>query len=340
MKNIFIAIVLLLSFSSCQKVLLGSVADNTPVNNFESLWNGYDAWYGQFEVRNINWDSLRAVYKVQVNDNMNDQQLYDVLCALLKPLNDIHVFLQPTTGGLPRFESNEFFRTHKVQEDFSIDVIKQHYLPTLTTVDDKLHYGILDGNIGYIHFGDFGKPVSFYEQQMNVIMPALKNTKGIIVDIRNHAGGADEVSRYIAGWFATERTLFMTTRKRNGPGRFDFTQPENWYVEKQGNYQYSNPVVLLTTRWTASAGETFAWAMNTQQHVTQVGDTTAGGFSDVIARELPNAWLYFVSVGDYRNAKGESEEGKGVAPVAYIINTKEDIISGKDKVLEYAISKF
>jgi carboxyl-terminal processing protease len=71
-----------------------------------------------------------------------------------------------------------------------------------------------------------------------------------------------------------------------------------------------------------------------------MGDTTAGGFSDVISRELPNGWLYFVPVGDYRNADGGSEEGRGVAPKIVLVNTKEDIQSGRDKVLEAAIQSF
>jgi C-terminal processing protease CtpA/Prc len=137
--------------------------------------------------------------------------------------------------------------------------------------------------------------------------------------------------------FANQKTLFMTTRKRNGPRRSDFTAVDKWYVE--GEAQYTKPIVLLTSRWTASAGETFTWAMNTQAQVTQLGDTTAGGFTDVVARELPNGWLYFVGVGDYRNAKGESEEGKGVAPKVYATNTKAEIDAGKDKVLEKAIER-
>ena len=71
-----------------------------------------------------------------------------------------------------------------------------------------------------------------------------------------------------------------------------------------------------------------------------IGDTTAGGFSDVNARKLPNGWLYFVSVGDFRNAEGNSEEGKGIAPAIYAVNTKQDIDNGKDIVLELAISRF
>jgi len=340
MKAIMIFIAIIIMFTSCQKALIGSTTSNTPINNFESMWKGYDELYGMFTVKNINWDSLHDVWKPQVTGNTSNQQLYTVLSEMIKPLNDIHVFLQPTSDGLPRYESTEFFRTHTAQQDFSIDVIKQNYLPSLITIDDNFHYGILPNNIGYIHFSAFEMPVDFYKMQMNKVMTALKDTKGMIVDIRNHPGGDDRVSRYVAGWFVNEKKLFMITKKKKGPAHDDFTKPEYWYADKQGSFQYTKPVELLTTRWTSSAAETFTWAMNTQTHVTQIGDTTAGGFSDVIARELPNGWLYFVSVGDFRNAKGNSEEGKGIAPVVYVVNTKEEIEKGKDKVLEFAMHRF
>lgn len=343
MKRNFIALAaIVITASSCQKALLLSVKQNTPVNNFEEMWKGYDQWYGMFQARHVNWDSLYTVYRPQVNDQMNNTQLYDVLSKLITPLNDIHAFLQPTSDGLPRYESSVFFRNNKVQKDFSIALIRQKYIPSLATIDEKFHYGVIDkdgSNIGYIHFGEFGMPISFYRMQMNTVMNALKNTKAIIVDIRNHTGGDDEVSRYLAGLFAAEKKLFMTVRKRSGTGRTDFTEPQYWYVDKEGAAQFTKPVVLLTSRWTASAGETFTWAMNTQPHIMQVGDTTAGGFSDVISSELPNGWLYFVGVGDYRNGNGESEEGIGVAPKQYIVNTAADITAGVDIVLEAAIEK-
>jgi hypothetical protein len=324
-------------FTSCQKALLGPGVPNTPVSNFEEMWHGYDAWYGGFEVRNINWDSIYKSLRPEVSNSMTNRQLYDVLSRMIKPLNDIHVFLQPTSDDLPRYESSAFFRNNKVQHDFSIKLIKDKYVSQFITIDENLQYGIIENNIGYLHFGEFGMPLSFYKQKMPGIMNALKNTKALIVDIRNHAGGDDEVSRYVAGWFAKSPALFMTTRKRNGAGRNDYTTPDKWYVEKQGDFQYTKPVILLTTRWTASAGETFTWAMKTQPNVTQMGDTTAGGFTDVAPRELPNGWLYFVGVGDYRNADGNSQEGIGVPPEIYVVNTRSDIDAGKDKVLEQAI---
>lgn len=341
MKKITLLLfVLATALSSCQKSLIGTPASNTPVANFDALWQGYSDWYGLFGVNQVNWDSLYRATRPAIHNQMNQEELYQELCKLIQPLNDIHVFLQPTTDGLPRFESSVFFRTHQVQEDFSLNLLRQQYLTQMVSVDTNLHYGLLQGNLGYLHFGAFGMPVSFYRQQLPGILEKLKDTHGLIIDIRNHGGGDDEVSRYVAGLFSTEKKLFMTVRKRNGKARTQFTVPQSWFVEPAGKGSYTKPIILLTSRWTASAGETFAWAMNTQAHVLQMGDTTAGGFSDVIPRELPNGWLYFVPVGDYRNAHGASEEGKGVAPKIFLINTKEDIRAGRDKVLEAAMQNF
>lgn len=340
MKKIILPfLVVMVSLSSCKKTLLPSIPDNTPVSNFESMWKGFNQWYGLFETRGVNWDSLYSVYRPLVTDQMSNEQLYTVLCQMITPLDDIHVFLQPTSDQLPRYESSYFFRINKKQEDFSLNLVRQKYFPAIKTVDDHLQYGISNDNIGYIHFGEFDKPLGFYENQMPVIMHYLRNTIGIIVDIRNHAGGDDQVSRYVAGWFASSRKLFMTTRKRTGTNRNEFGPLVEWYVDKQGDFQFTKPVKLLTTRWTASAGETFTWAMNTQTTVQQMGDTTAGGFTDVISRELPNGWLYFLGVGDYRNSAGKSEEGKGVAPSLVIRNRKTDIEAGNDLVLQEAINR-
>jgi C-terminal processing protease CtpA/Prc len=337
MKPSFACLLLIFLSVACQKAFFPSVLENTPANNFEEMWKGYDQWYGLFDVKNIRWNEVHDSCARLVREGMSEKELYGVLSGMITPLNDPHVFLQPTSGGLPRYESSVFFRNNKVQRNFSLDVLKSSYLPSLVTVDEHFHYGILAGNIGYIHFGEFPMPVSFYRMQLDKILDTLKNVKALVVDIRDHAGGDDEVSRYVAGRFAAETKLFMTVRKRNGPRHQDFTAPAAWYVQPEGNMQYTRPVMLLTTRWTTSAGETFTWAMNTQQHITQLGDTTAGGFSDVISRELPNGWLYFVGVGDYRNAGGASEEGKGIAPAVYLVNTIADIKAGKDRVLEKAM---
>jgi C-terminal processing protease CtpA/Prc len=166
----------------------------------------------------------------------------------------------------------------------------------------------------------------------------LASTKKIIFDIRDHNGGDDNVSKYIAGRFASSKKLFMTSKKRNGPGHNDFEKTLNWYVEPEGGSQYTKPVLLLTSSRTISAGETFSFAMRENSNVTQVGDTTAGAFSDVVIFQLYNDWIFTVSVGDYRGSDGKSYEGIGIAPHIYSKNQKADVLAGKDKTLELAIN--
>lgn len=336
MKKLYYIALSALLFTSCQKLLLPGVADNNPVNNFDEMWRGYKDYYGLFKVKHIDWDSMYTLYRPKVNNQLSETELYSVLCELIKPLSDPHVFLQPTSQALPRYESHIFFRENKVQKDFSINLVRQQYLPEMKTIDARFHYGILPGNIGYIHFSEFGMPLSFYKMQLDIVIDALKDTRAMVMDIRDHAGGDDVVSRYVAGRFAASKQNFMTVRKKSGPGTDDFTVPVYWYVQPEDN-TYTKPVALLTTKWTTSAGETFTWAMNTQPQITQVGDTTAGGFSDVTARELLNGWLYFISVGDYRDAKDNSNEGQGIPPKKYVVNTAQDIAGKKDKVLEAAM---
>jgi carboxyl-terminal processing protease len=254
MKNTVLITMIFLAgvLASCQKTLIGNTAPNTPVANFDALWQGYSDWYGLFGVNKLNWDSLYRVSRPTIHNDMTNEELYQSLCALIKPLNDIHVFLQPTTDGLPRYESSVFFRTHQLQEDFSLSLLRQKYLTGMVSIDTNLHYGFLQGNLGYLHFGEFGMPLSFYQKQVPAILEKLKDTRGLVVDIRNHGGGDDEVSRYIAGLFAADKKLFMTVRKRNGRDRMQFTEPQQWYVDPAAKGRYIKPIVLLTTRWTAS----------------------------------------------------------------------------------------
>ena len=72
----------------------------------------------------------------------------------------------------------------------------------------------------------------------------------------------------------------------------------------------------------------FSLAIKSFPHVTQVGDTTTGAFSDAIGRQLPNGWGYSLSIGDYRNAQGVSHEGVGLTPDVVVRNTSEDIENG------------
>jgi len=175
------------------------------------------------------------------------------------------------------------------------------------------------------------------KKPMKAVLEALKETKGLVIDVRGGYGGEDVAGKFIAGHFTTKSYPYMKTKVKSGPGEEDFTPVETWRVEKEGDEQYLKPIVVLTHRFTISARETFCLAMRPLEQVSFVGDTTAGAFSNQINREMPNGWGYSLSIGEWTDAGGNSFEGIGIHPDVLVQNQEEDLLKGTDKALEAAM---
>ncbi len=328
--------------ASCEDELIGPEKLNTPTNNFVLFWKTFDEHYGLFEVNNIDWDAIHNQFKARVNDQMTDEDLYHVLSEMIILLNDNHLNLYPTNGNLPVFPGgvlsyrNGHLEILKVQEDYDREVSKT-YLRDYKQVTENIGYGKVN-NLIYLNVkGTDG--LKEVEKEMEKITAEMTKAQGVIIDVRGFYGGYDPVSQYLAGCFASSKKLYMTTKKRNGPAHTDYAEQAAWYVEPKTSNPYTKPVVLLTSRFTQSAGETFALALKQFDHIKVFGDTTAGSFSDNPNFELYNSWMFSVSVGDYRSPSGVSFEGIGLAPDLFIKNTKQDLLAGKDRALEKAIGE-
>jgi C-terminal processing protease CtpA/Prc len=150
-------------------------------------------------------------------------------------------------------------------------------------------------------------------------------------------GGYDSGVKYIAGRFASDKRLFTIARLKNGPAHDDFTDPVYVYLSPESGIRYTNPLVILTNRFTVSAGETFTLAIKSLDHVTQIGDTTSGAFSDMTYRELPNGWIYTMSIGYWNDKNDRSWEGIGCVPDILVENDSLELSAGQDKALERAM---
>lgn len=329
---------LALSLTGCQKEFFGIETAKSPNATFQYIWKDFKENYGLFAVKNLDWDSLYNVINTQVSDQMTDRELYLATIALLTPLRDKHITLFPASNPeLPRWSMDLTDGGVYVMEEFEFEVVKNHYLNDLHEPAPFIQYGWLTPEIAYLHIQHMDGRKKEYEKAIDQAFQFFANAKGLVLDIRDNSGGYDPTAQYVAGRFASERSLYMTVRKKNGPGPNDFTSTQEWNVQPEGSSQFTQPIVVLTTDATASAGETFLLAIRTQSHITQVGSLSSGSFSDATMREAPNGWSYTLSVGDYRAADGKSYEGIGLQPDLEVKNRKADLLAGRDLALERAI---
>ncbi|HCX20830.1 MAG: peptidase S41 [Flammeovirgaceae bacterium] len=334
-----VVLLLLSALWSCDDILLGEESANTPLANFESVWNEFDAKYGLFESKGIDWDSVYTVYRPQAERLSSDAELYSLLTEMLVGLNDSHVALLPTEeSGFEFFQSGALGKLDSMT-DFSLEIIKENYLTNHEFADPFFTYGILESNIGYIHIEGFSDLPKFLDEPMSDVLNALEGTDGIIVDVRGGYGGEDLAGQFLGGRFASSSQPYMKSRVRNGPNPNDFTSFETWNLIPTGDFQYTKPIVVLTHRFTISARETFCLAMKVLPQVTFIGDTTAGAFSNQINREMPNGWGYSLSIGQWVDANNQSYEGVGLVPDILIENEKEDLLNGVDEALERALDQ-
>ncbi|NET31483.1 MAG: S41 family peptidase [Cyanothece sp. SIO1E1] len=339
MKNsiiIITAFLILLLNSACEKQVFGLQHTNDPLGNFDALWEEYNELYGLFRLKGIDWVAMRATYRSRLSDESTDAELYEVLVEMLDELNDGHVGLIPVGTNLPSYFGG-VFGSLDTMADFDLDLLTENYLSDPRETDFAMRYDFVSDNIGYVHIDNFADGERAFDKEMGQVLDFFQSAEALIIDIRGAGGGEDIAGKTIASHFTDQERLYMTTSIKNGPGANDFTTPEQWFISPRGDRQFLKPVLVLTNRFTISARETFCLAMRTLPQVMTVGDTTAGAFSNQINREMPNGWGYSVSIGEWRTADGSSFEGQGIPPQILVRNKREDVLNGKDEVLEKAV---
>ncbi len=314
-----------MTFQSCS-FFYGESAELSYTAMFDSLWREYDETYALFDVRGVDWQNQYSICRPLINDNMTDKEFLDVLKRLLYPLNDAHVYVKASIGCLNSGEDNV------VPDNFSLAQVCQDYVESPVKCGNQIiTYGRLrnDSQTGYIHIAAFSSGQTGINQKQNwaddidLALESLRDTNAIILDVRGNRGGLTGNVTRISGRFCSENKIYAISRTKNGCGRNDFGNAVSLEIKKNGSWQYTKPVILLTNAQTMSAGEEFTMALVSQPHVIQVGNHTCGVFSLSLERCLANGWKYSVSVQKVTDTEGNIPEGKGIVPAAenLILNT-------------------
>lgn len=326
MKKI-ILFCLLVGSSSCERLAIEE-PDNDPITNFELFWQEFDRYYSFFEQKDIDWDSVYAVYRPQVNTETSSEKLFSVLVEMSLLLEDGHVGINTPrrkryfdhTQGFPRDAPN-FAR----------------YIAGHQNVSPKVSYGTVE-NFGYIRLPSFqGNPEEF--SVIHDVLEELRDQDGLIIDIRDHNGGDETYGQLIASRLTDQARHYKYTRFRNGLAHNDFTTWVEFSIYPSGPFQYTKLITVLTNRKIFSAGQDFVLMMRTLPHVTLIGGRSGGGTGKPLHRELPNGWTYVLSSSEIADPITQEIiiDSLGTLPDIEVHITPEDSLAGRDTILERAI---
>ena len=304
---------------------------DNPTGNFEALWQIIDEHYCFFDYKQqeygLDWQEVYNKYKVRVNKEMTEVQLFEVLCDMLAELRDGHVNLSTS------YDVGRYWTWQEAYPKNFSDSLSRIYMGTDYKIASGLQYRVLDDNIGYIRYESCQDPIG--EGNLDDVLSYFALCRGIIIDVRNNSGGDLTNAEKLAARFVHEKTLVGYMQHKTGKGHQDFSSMEPQYLEPSSNLRWHKPVCVLTNRSVFSAANEFTSMMHALPNVKIVGDKTGGGSGMPMSSSLPNGWsVRYSACPMYDKDKQQTEFG--IEPDYNVQLTDEDTMKGIDTIIEAA----
>jgi len=198
----------------------------------------------------------------------------------------------------------------------------------------------LDIKVGYIHvpkfYRDFNSPDRSCTADVLMELKRLKKSgiDGMILDLRNNGGGALQDAEEMSGLFIEKGPIVQI---RDPKGQIDVLRDSN------PDITYDGPLIVMVNRFSASASEILAGAMQDYKRAVIVGGehTHGKGTVQAILRLNGNQMLNFlnkplgamkITVQKFYRITGGSTQYKGITPdiilpdpMGYAENREQDL---------------
>ena len=169
--------------------------------------------------------------------------------------------------------------------------------------------GIIDLPSFYIDFDEFQKGNKNYRSSSKDIRSILKTfnedeVDAVVLDLRNNGGGALIEANKIIGLFVSSGPTVQVKQSRG------FIQP---YGDSRAVQVWEKPVLILVNRYSASASEIVAGAIQDYKRGIVVGQRTFGKGTVQSLENLSEGQIK-ITESKYYRVNGTSTQNKGVIP--------------------------
>ncbi|PJD93855.1 MAG: tail-specific protease [Parachlamydia sp.] len=167
------------------------------------------------------------------------------------------------------------------------------------------------GVLGVITLHSFYQGINGINSELDV-RNALKELvkqgplRGLILDLRENSGGFLSQAVRVAGLFITNGVIVIS-KYSNGEERF--------YRDMDGKSYYNGPLIVLTSKATASAAEIVAQALQDYGVALVIGDEQTYGKGTIQSQtvtENKGSSFFKVTVGKYYTVSGKTPQIEGV----------------------------
>lgn len=321
--------------------------------SFRVFWNTFNDNYAFFQRRKVDWQQVYNEYLPVVKRLKTEKEFGSVLREIVKEIDDGHIRLEIPDSLSP----NNLKVTPKAvknKKDLIADLQKDYINGSRSYNNGLIRWGFLkNSKIGYIVLTDmnnfsnyvteadrnskdfnrryelkreskspleqFNDEIQGVEKAMQIVQTDLRESQALVIDLRFNGGGYETVALKLLSYFVSHKEHILSIKAKTADG---FT-PDQPYVLVPNKDPYRKKVYLLLGPNTASAAEIFALGTLRYPNITRIGSKTAGIFSELLWKELPNGWGFSLSNEIYTDGKGKSYEGVGI-PVNYELNYPRD----------------
>lgn len=203
------------------------------------------------------------------------------------------------------------------------------------TTNPRTEFRMLPGRIAYVALHTFG--TDSVQRDFERWIPQIRQSAGLIIDVRQNSGGSGVLAYNILGYFAADsfalpelrsRQYIATRRAWGSAGTWWSPGPQKW--PGLGENRLVLPVIMLVGPRTLSAADVFAEAFRVNTMGTIIGEPTGGSTGDPVSFALPGGGIARIATSRNLGA---------VMPDVVVGRTAADLVAGRDAALDEAVRR-